>query len=1056
MTFYSLRARYVAMALIAPLAGPALISTLGSPAMAQETTSNMRGQILSPDGSPVSGAQITIIHTPTGSSRTTTTAADGTFATRNLRVGGPYQVTLRAPQYRNQTVEDIFIGLGETFDLDVSLERGTTAMEEIVVTAAQIQGEGLTYGGGSSFGTDQIENLPSVSRDLKDVIRNNPLVVLDPTNDDAFSIAGTNNRFNSVTVDGIKQNDDFGLNNNGYPTQRSPVNIDAVEAVTVLTSPFEVTYNGFTGGTVNIVTKSGTNDFSGSAYYVRTTNDLYGDTIDGAPNALDEFNEETYGFTLGGPILEDKLFFFAAYDKFEAVGAGIQFGPAGSGRSSEIDGVTQAEVDQVQNILNNVYGYDPLDPSDLSAFPQTDEKILLKLDANITEDHRATLTYQYTNGNTFEERGSSTSSNRLALPSQSYNRGERLEVFNAQLFSDWTADFSTEIKVARKTNDTTQASLAGNDFAQFTIDTPTGGSIRLGPDIFRHANQLSNETWQVKVKGDYFWGDHRISAGYEMEDLEIFNLFVVNSEGSYTFDTFADLQNRVASSFSYGNAVSGDENDAGAEFGYTTHSVYLQDEWDVQPNLSLILGLRYDWISMSDEPTLNQNFLNTYGFANTNNLDGKDILMPRFGFNYEPEWMDNLNIRGGVGLFSGGSPNVWISNNYTNDGVTIVGPDLGALDPAVYLTNVDGFDIPDAVNATLQPGNGSTNFLFDDFDIQSSWKYNLAAEYDWEGWLFQAEVLVSRVKDTPVWNDLQATQIIGNSPVDGRPIRVGRDRFSSTFDLGIRSRGEGGSETYTLAVSKNFAQLNLDAYLAYSYQDTRELQPGTSSIATSNHGRVAAIDRENLTTETSNYETRHRFVGNLQYRNEFWDDNASIFTLFFQSQSGSPYSFTYNDGNNASIFGNSAEYTRRDSNLFYVPRFDGDVVLDGINQADFQAFLDQTGLSEFAGQIAPRNAFRLPWETRIDLQFKQEFPAYFEGHKVEFSFTFENFTNFLDSDWGTVVDTPEFWLVRPIVSVAQNANGQYVYSNFRGADIDVDGDGRTSLWGIQFGVKYRF
>ncbi len=276
--------------------------------MAQETTSSMRGSITSTDGVGVGGATVEIVHTPTGSTRTATTTGNGSFSVRNLRVGGPYIVRIRTDQFRNQTVEDIFLGLGDTYDLDVALERGIDIAEEIVVTGVAIGGEGLSYGGGSSFGAEQIADLPSISRDLKDVIRRNPLVSLDPTNEDAFSVAGNNNRFNSVTVDGIKQNDDFGLNNNGYPTQRSPINIDAVEAVTVLTSPFEVTYNGFTGGTINIVTKSGTNEFSGSAYYVRTTDDLYGDTIDGMTNELTEFNEETYGFTLGGPIVRDKLF----------------------------------------------------------------------------------------------------------------------------------------------------------------------------------------------------------------------------------------------------------------------------------------------------------------------------------------------------------------------------------------------------------------------------------------------------------------------------------------------------------------------------------------------------------------------------------------------------------------------------------------------------------------------------------------------------------------------------------------------------------------------------
>ena len=1037
------------------------MSMAALPVHAQETTSSMRGQLLSADGAPVSGAQITIIHTPSGSTSFTTTNADGTFSSRNLRVGGPYAVQLRAREYRNQTVENIFIGLGEAYALNVALARGVNVTEEIVVTGVAIGGEGLTYGGGSNFTSEDIDGLPSISRDLKDVIRSNPLVYLDPTNEDAFHIAGVNNRFNSITVDGIKQNDDFGLNDNGYPTQRSPINIDAVEAVSVLTSPFEVTYNGFTGGTVNMVTKSGTNDLSGSAYYYRTTNDLAGDTSKGQDVTLSEFNEETYGLTLGGPLLEDKLFFFASYDKFERVGTGLQFGPQGSSFPTTISGVTQSDIDAVRAIMTSVYNFDPLDISDLAAFPQTDEKLLLKLDANLSEDHRIQGTYQYTNGNTFTEGFSSTSNPSLALPSQGYNRGERLEVWNVQLFSDWTQDFSTEIKVGRKTNDTTQAALAGNDFAQFEVELPQNvqangriPSIFLGPDIFRHGNALANETLQLKIKGDYYLGDHLITAGYEMEDLDVFNLFVANSEGSYVFNNLTDLQNRVASSFSYTNAVGGDENDAAATFGLTTHAVYLQDSWDPTDELSLVGGLRYEWYASSDTPRLNPTFQSTYGFGNDRNLDGLDILMPRVGFNYTPSQVDGLTVRGGAGLFSGGNPNVWIANSYSNDGVTVVNANLAGLDPAVYLTNVDGFAIPDAVNATLQPGNGATNFIFETFDIPSSWKYNLAFEYDWQGYQFAAEALWSEVKDAVVWNDIQNGPQIGISPVDGRAIYAGRGR--NVGDLGITTRGEGHNRTYSISVRKAYENLGLDVYAAYAFTDAEDLQPATSSIAGSNHGRVAAIDRENLTAETSNYEVRHRFVGSIDWQHEFVADAQTRFSLFATSQSGNPYSFTYNDGNAPSIFGNASEYTRRDTNLFYVPEFNGDVVLNGIDQGAFQAFLNDTGLSEYAGQIAPRNAFRMPWQTRVDLRIAQEVPSYFDGHNIEFSLAFENFTNFLNSDWGQVVDTPDFWQVRQIVAVSQNAQGQYVYSNFNPNELRLDGDGSSSLWAIQFGVKYRF
>ena len=337
------------------LAGGAAITVMAAaivqPAYAQVTTSSMRGVVTDADGSAVSGATVTILHAPSGSVDTATTDASGTFSERGLRVGGPYVVTVTSGAESEQ-FDNIFLTINETYPLNVRLGEARTLQTVTVIGSAS--NAGLAMGPASSFGVDTIESLPSVSRDIRDIARLDPLVSVDPTNSGAISIGGTNNRYNSLTIDGIKFNDLFGLNANGFPSQRSPISIDALEQLSVEVAPYDVEFSGFTGGTVNIVTKSGTNDFHGSAYYFYTDDSLAGDQIQNRTVSQD-FEEKTWGVTLGGPIIQDKLFFFAAYEDFEAqqlLNSNNLPGPE--------SGISQATYDQIRSIAQNVYGFDPL------------------------------------------------------------------------------------------------------------------------------------------------------------------------------------------------------------------------------------------------------------------------------------------------------------------------------------------------------------------------------------------------------------------------------------------------------------------------------------------------------------------------------------------------------------------------------------------------------------------------------------------------------------------------------------------------------------------------
>ncbi|RYD29569.1 MAG: TonB-dependent receptor, partial [Sphingomonadales bacterium] len=384
---------------------------------------------------------------------------------------------------------------------------------DIIVTG--VAGGALRTSPRSNIGLADIETLPSVSRDIRDFVRTTPFATVDPSNNDALSIGGQSNKMNAFLVDGVRQGDDFGLAPSGYPTVRSPISVSVLEAVSVDVAPYDVQYGSFQGGVINSVTKSGTNEFHGEVFYEKTDQDLQGDTFSyddfqtGTRRNVDlsssEFEEKTWGATLGGPIIKDKLFFIANYEKFESTQP-VLTGPVGSGAPVEVTGITQALVDQVRQIAQTVYGYDPLDAT-ANELTTQDEKYFAKLDWNINDRHRAVVSYQQTKGGVLNLSNTTTSGTfpSVGLLSSAYTLESNLLAYKAQLFSDWTDRFSTEFSFSRKEVENISSNLAGSDFAAFQVylDNPGGPaprrSIRFGPERSRHANSLTNDVNQYRA-----------------------------------------------------------------------------------------------------------------------------------------------------------------------------------------------------------------------------------------------------------------------------------------------------------------------------------------------------------------------------------------------------------------------------------------------------------------------------------------------------------------------------------------------------------------------------
>ena len=1030
------------------------------PAVAQETTSSIRGLIMATEGNPAD-VEVKITHVPSGTVSTATVNEEGRFGATGLRVGGPYTIQLTGPGFKPFKVEEVYVQLGQPYFLGVPMEMAGGDVQEVVITGTRLAE--LAAGIGTQFSEEDIRNAPSISRDLRDVIRNDPKVSLDPTNVNAISIAGTNNRFNSLTVDGVRQSDDFGLNNNGYPTQRSPISIDAVEQVSVLTAPYDVEYSNFQGGTINIVTKSGTNEFHGSVFGYYNDDSIAGDKSRERDLTF-SFEEKTYGGTLGGPILQDKLFFFGSYENFKRK-APVETGPAGSGLPVEVPQVTQADYNAVINAARSVYNFDPLELSD--ELKEKDEKILGKIDWNITEAHRATFTYQRTEGNEVVQNNSSLSLRRVASPSNWYNRAITMNAYSGQLFSDWTDNFSTELKFGIKEVEVLQNPLAGNEFAEMQVTTPGGGTVYIGPDESRHANYLTNDLQTFKAKAQYLWGDHTFTGGYEREDLDIFNLFVQRAQGQFIFASINDFIARRATTLNYQNAFTNDANDAAADFSYAVDSFYLQDEFIATDALTVQFGVRYDRWSSDDTPPENANYIARNGFSNTETLDGRDLWQPRLGITYQAT--DTTTIRGGAGKFGGGSPNVWISNSFSNDGTTVVSQTINRTSPlASALDNVNGFDLPQNVlnNHTTLRGNGPVNAIDPKFKIPSSWRYSFAVDQVFDmgalgdEWQLTAEVLYTETEDAPIWRDLVLTRT-GTAP-DGRPIYGRRTGVPGSVgnDLLLTNTGEGHGLVLSFDLSKQWATDfgDFDGRVGYAYQDIKDVNPGTSSTALSNWDNLATSDINDPDLATSNYEIKHRFTYGGSWAKAFFGDYETGFSFFGESRIGRPYSYTF--AGNSPVFGDPRQGSRQ-RQLFYVPRDQNDVILGaGLTWAQLDKFITDEGLDNYRGQIAPRNGFNSPWVHQIDIRFSQEIPGIFEGHKGIFTFDILNFGNLVNSDWGRL-EQVSFPGVSPVVQAALDpATGKYVYTlpsgstTLQGARNTLSA--QNSVWRMQVGVRYEF
>ena len=1036
-----------------------------------QITTAIRGTVVDQQDKAVVDASVKITHTASGTVSLASSNENGVFSARGMRVGGPYSVEISGSGFSAVRIDDLYLALDRTLNLPVTVQAETT-LEEIVVTGTRRSVGYETKGLGTDFGIEALEEVASIDRDITDAAAQNPFAIVNVQSGGAkeLTIAGANNRFNSLTVDGVALNDRFGLNANGYPTQRSPISYDAIESLSIQTAPFDVEYNGFTGGTINAVTKSGTNEFFGSVAYYSTDDSLIGDK-----NKDQDFNftfeEETTVATLGGPIIQDKLFFFVAYDKYEEI-APLQNGPLGSGALNIQQDITLDDVAEVRGIVSDVWGFDI---GGFNKAPAQDEKILANVDWNINDAHRAKFTYISTEGNTIREQNGNNflaSDNILGASSAWYDRSEEIETFTGHLFSDWTPNFSTQLKIATTEQATGQNSLNGAEFPSFAVFLrEVDGDenyLVIGPDRFRHGNSLNQEFFQVKAIAEYVTGNHLIKFGFEREEVDVNNLFAQNSEGSYVFDSTDDLRNATASGLLYDNAVTNNENDLRAIWGYESNSFYIQDTWDIADDLTLDFGIRYDRYGSNGSIRENQNFVDNYGYSNANDIDGLDVVLPRASFEWNAS--DALTVRGGIGKFSGGSPGVWISNSYSNDGVISDGSNaFGVVNVPTTPDAATGQYIPADVLTDLatKAPNGSVNALGDSFEIPTTLKASLGAAYITESdWLLSVDVLYNDLENASFWFD-QRCAVQAETAPDGRPIYDCSGGNPEAIVIGSTDQGSG--LLYAFAVSKDWDTTYgaIDMFASVTLSDVEDIGYGTSSTATSNYSDFAAYDRQRPRTGVSNFETETAIKLRLNWSKDLFSGYETKVSLFATGRTGQPYSYTFNE-NNSCVFdvggGRCARESRNDDagHLLYVPSGPSDPLFaatsfggDPVEQQAFFNYINGSELAQYAGGIAARNGDTSRWSTIVDLRIKQELPGFLPEHRAMLFFDIENLGNLLNSDWGRVERT-RYEYERDVVS-ASIVDGQYEYFRLNNTrSIENLETLSRSVWQLQLGIKYDF
>jgi hypothetical protein len=1002
--------------------------TAAPPAFAQTlTTGTIIGVAVDQQGAVLPGVTIQATHTDTGTRYDALTEGDGRFIIPNVRIGS-YSIVASLSGFRNQTQGGVVVQLGETQTVQFKLPLQTLT-ETVSVVADRPVIDTARAGTAANISKESIESLPTISRGIFDFARTSPYFSISPDSagTDAFmSVAGRNPRYNSIQIDGAVNNDVFGIPSTGTPgaqTGAQPISLDAIQEVQLVVAPYDVRQGGFTGGGLNAVTKSGGNSFTGTGYWFGRNEHLVRSipaiATTAVPNPADikieGFKDQQGGFSFGGPIRQNRAFFFGNLDLgrkalptgFSGDGSG---GQAWGGLNTSGVATHMADLQQITDILKTKYGYDPGGLAEIST-PIDNTKVFLRTDFNVTPKNLLTVRLNYVNGSKQLSTTGVPNSTTYAFPSDFYTSNEKVWSPVAQLNTTLARAFN-EFRVTY-TSDRFARSIPSPIFPFVRVDFADGLNVRFGAENSSHANKLNQDI--VEVTDDVTWlrGKHTFTVGTHNEFLHFFNVFVQNLYGSYEFSgtttaaAIANLQAGFAQLYSRNFSNTSNPLEP-AEFSVRQFGVYFGDQWRAAPSLTLTYGVRLDIPNFPDTPHANPLSVTDFGFR-TDVVPAPKMWSPRIGFNWNLAGNSTRQsqVRGGIGFFTGRTPYVWMSNQYGNTGVDFTNLNTGSVN--------NNLRVPFIADPNAQPTSvaGGASGLQTINVIDPNYKYpevvrgNLAYDRDLGFWGLVAtgeflftnnikEIAYQNINYIPV-GQLDKTGNTGITATNPAVLPDGRINFHK-YDpalndvLLLTNTAQGRSWSGSIKVERPFKS-GFNASGSYLYNRATSINDGTSSIAGSNWANnPIGVDVNNPLLTRSNNDAGHRVNLTATIPIKLGKGITSQASVFYNGQSGRPYVILFN--------GNANGDGRSNNDIAFIPATPDQVILQNGTWDQLNAFLNGDSASkDNRGTIPERNAGRSPFFHQLDLRYGVTLPVRGRA-RVELTLDVFNLMNAFNNGWG--------------------------------------------------------
>ena len=1069
-------------------------------AFAQITTSSLGGRVIDNTGEPVIGAAVVATHEPSGTVYGVVTNNDGRYTIQGMRSGGPYKVEISCLGYQTVINTDITLQLGEPYALNSSLNEDKEMLSEAVVVAqAASRFAGEKTGAATNISSSQMESLPNISRSLEDVSK------LSPYGGNGMNFAGSDGRSSNFTVDGANFNNNFGLNE-GLPGGGNPISIDAIEEMQVVIAPYDVRQTNFIGGGMNAITKSGTNKFKGTAYGYHRNEWMRGNT-----NYLgEEFGNRakeritTYGLTLGGPIIKNKLFFFVNFEQSQIPTEVNLWRPSTDGKANPDMYISRTKIEDMEKVKKHLmdnYGYDAGSYNDYPA-QESNTKILARLDWNITDQHHLAVRYNYTlnqgwrptngsSGNMVRRATASRLSQYgMAFANSIYSQDNIVHSFAFDLNSRITNNLSNQLLVTVSKLDDMRGSpsekfpfidiLHADDYAQGKI-TPY---ISAGYELFTWNNGVHNTVINAKDDITYFSGNHKITAGISYEYQMADNSYMRNGTGYYRYASLEDFLNQAAPetvclTYGYG----GEENPA-ARVRYHQIGAYAQDEWNINEKFKLTYGLRLDALVFDNQDLMTNNAILDVDY-NGKNIDTgmwpstKLRVSPRVGFTWDVLGDKSLKVRGGTGFFTGRLPLVFFTNMPTNSGMVQniasistdkdgVAPDALSQFAGPMITDVNklidklhAID-PKTFPKEISPADGvlpsSIQAVDPKFKMPTVWKSSIAVDYQFPvgfpltltgEFMYNKTIQGVMLQD---WNMVDPSGFSRLTGVDNRhvyPATGATYTKTNAYVLTNTNRGYG----YTANVLLNaqpIPELNITASYTHTVQKEVSGMPGSNAESAFTY--IPSIEGPNhVGLHNSQYVTPDRAFVNVTYN----DKGNNHYSLFYEAwRGGGNYSYMYSQDLNKDGYA---------YDLIYIPANAEEVLWatpeDAKNFFDFVA--QDKYLSTHKGQYAEAYSVYSPWVHRLNFRFAHDFKVNVGNsvNTLQLNVDFNNILNMFNPSWGVAKYMNTSINEGRVLSVDHvNNDGAPVFkSNVNGSmPTWTPSSGLGQCWYFQVGIKYMF